>query len=814
MAFVGSLSGSLGTIAVTGSLIPGSATNDLGSSASKWQNVYASNITGSIRKTGAGDDFVKAGPNITANYNTLGQWEITGTSSGGAGAGVFTEASSNAAYTTSSIAIGYAGAATSVASDLFFYVSGSTDGTKNALFGGDVVTSGSVTVRDNTSAISIGYGPSTGVGQITSLNGNLVLDTVGGSRVIVDTDLEVAGNNIYAGGGGTVAKNIFTDITNPAYPISIGGTGSKTATSGTLQVIGNQISGSAGGNIALGAAGAVTVAGNLTVNGGLTGSLQKTTGGQDFIKAGPNVTANYNTLGQWEITGTSASTEQIFSSLSSTTAFTTSSISIGFNAAASTKGSDVFFAVSGSNESSNTALFSGPIVTSGSFTVKDLANGNTVASITGVGVISGSGLQTVGNLAVQGTSALIGNVTVTGDVAVNGGDITTSAGTFNIAASATTVNVGSSAGKVVIPGDLEVQGTTITVDVTNITIEDPLIGLGFTTGSTAGTAGDRGFIGGITGAGNNVAWAWSNANSAFVATKTTSAPGNTTLAVSALQPIRASSFQVGGTTAIVTSSDGNSLMVGSNSTTTLSGSSVVLNASSTGVAIQRDGTLVGSLKINGGLNTLTVVSADSTGASKALMLTGSSVTIGANSTNVDFAFAGTSLGVASPVSTTGFNIGSATGKNLTVSGSGDFSLLHSSTGLQLVQNLGQPTYLTFNKNGSNAQLAAQAGLILSGTSVALSGSTVNFVKDGTSVAYVGASTDASPLTGLFPSADSTYHLGSPALRWAHIYTGDLHLRNERGDYTLIEESDFLSVRFNKTGKRYKFLLERVPELDE
>ena len=448
MAFVGSLSGSLGTIAVTGSLIPGSATNDLGSSASKWQNVYASNITGSIRKTGAGDDFVKAGPNITANYNTLGQWEITGTSSGGAGAGVFTEASSNAAYTTSSIAIGYAGAATSVASDLFFYVSGSTDGTKNALFGGDVVTSGSVTVRDNTSAISIGYGPSTGVGQITSLNGNLVLDTVGGSRVIVDTDLEVAGNNIYAGGGGTVAKNIFTDITNPAYPISIGGTGSKTATSGTLQVIGNQISGSAGGNIALGAAGAVTVAGNLTVNGGLTGSLQKTTGGQDFIKAGPNVTANYNTLGQWEITGTSASTEQIFSSLSSTTAFTTSSISIGFNAAASTKGSDVFFAVSGSNESSNTALFSGPIVTSGSFTVKDLANGNTVASITGVGVISGSGLQTVGNLAVQGTSALIGNVTVTGDVAVNGGDITTSAGTFNIAASATTVNVGSSAGKV------------------------------------------------------------------------------------------------------------------------------------------------------------------------------------------------------------------------------------------------------------------------------------------------------------------------------------------------------------------------------
>ena len=69
-------------------------------------------------------------------------------------------------------------------------------------------------------------------------------------------------------------------------------------------------------------------------------------------------------------------------------------------------------------------------------------------------------------------------------------------------------------------------------------------------------------------------------------------------------------------------------------------------------------------------------------------------------------------------------------------------------------------------------------------------------------------------TNIIPSSDVFYTLGSPERRWQHIYTGDLHLRNERGDYTLIEESDFLSIRFNKNGKRYKFLLERVPELDE
>lgn len=65
-----------------------------------------------------------------------------------------------------------------------------------------------------------------------------------------------------------------------------------------------------------------------------------------------------------------------------------------------------------------------------------------------------------------------------------------------------------------------------------------------------------------------------------------------------------------------------------------------------------------------------------------------------------------------------------------------------------------------------------------------------------------------------PDADRGYNLGSETKRWANIYTGDLHLRNERGDYTLIEEEDFLSIRFNKTGHRYKFVLERVPELDD
>ena len=80
-------------------------------------------------------------------------------------------------------------------------------------------------------------------------------------------------------------------------------------------------------------------------------------------------------------------------------------------------------------------------------------------------------------------------LTLTGDLAVNGGDVTTSATTFNIAlTNATTINVGTTGAtavnigggastttvnnKLVVTGDLVVNGTTTTVDTTNLTIED------------------------------------------------------------------------------------------------------------------------------------------------------------------------------------------------------------------------------------------------------------------------------------------------------------------------------------------------------
>jgi hypothetical protein len=60
-----------------------------------------------------------------------------------------------------------------------------------------------------------------------------------------------------------------------------------------------------------------------------------------------------------------------------------------------------------------------------------------------------------------------------------------------------------------------------------------------------------------------------------------------------------------------------------------------------------------------------------------------------------------------------------------------------------------------------------------------------------------------------PDSDFAYTLGTSEKRWQHVYTGDLHLRNDRGDWTIVEEVDYLCVVNNKTGKKYKMMLEPV-----
>ena len=73
----------------------------------------------------------------------------------------------------------------------------------------------------------------------------------------------------------------------------------------------------------------------------------------------------------------------------------------------------------------------------------------------------------------------------------------------------------------------------------------------------------------------------------------------------------------------------------------------------------------------------------------------------------------------------------------------------------------------------------------------------------------GSSGGVRMIGSLHPQETNMYNLGSPNLRWANMYTGDLHLKNDRGDWTIIEESEYLSIVNNLNGKRYKFVLEEL-----
>jgi hypothetical protein len=64
---------------------------------------------------------------------------------------------------------------------------------------------------------------------------------------------------------------------------------------------------------------------------------------------------------------------------------------------------------------------------------------------------------------------------------------------------------------------------------------------------------------------------------------------------------------------------------------------------------------------------------------------------------------------------------------------------------------------------------------------------------------------------IIPDADFEYTLGTSSKRWQHVYTGDLHLRNDRGDWTILEEKDYLCVINNITGKKYKMMLQPIDD---
>jgi len=157
---------------------------------------------------------------------------------------------------------------------------------------------------------------------------------------------------------------------------------------------------------------------------------------------------------------------------------------------------------------------------------------SSVLSSSGQGQVTGSinGVNqsiTVTDLGTTGNPTFA-SLTLTGDAAVNGGDITTTAGTatifnanattLNIGSAATTIGIGAGSGNttvnnnLVVTGDLTINGTTTTVNTTNILVEDKFVLLA--SGSTAGT--DGGIIVQSNVAGTGFAFGYDTADDRWV----------------------------------------------------------------------------------------------------------------------------------------------------------------------------------------------------------------------------------------------------------------------------------------------------------
>ena len=275
----------------------------------------------------------------------------------------------------------------------------------------------------------------TGVTATPSFPTNATTDLTSTVKFFVNDDAldATSGNKKFTYG------NLLTDLAGSG--ISVEGTDSLSVNSGSMQTFFNSSS-------------YAGISGDILINASSgVASIQA-----NSVALGTDTTGDY-------VTSVSASGALVSSALSGEG----STPSITLNTASTTFTSGVV-------SSLPTGTVSGSALTTG-------GQGSVTLTTNGVAQVVDLALET-------GDSPQFVGLTLTDDLAVNGGDITTSAATFNVATgTATTINVGTTdattinlgkAGtstvtvnnKLVVTGDLVVNGTTTTVDTTNITIED------------------------------------------------------------------------------------------------------------------------------------------------------------------------------------------------------------------------------------------------------------------------------------------------------------------------------------------------------
>lgn len=204
------------------------------------------------------------------------------------------------------------------------------------------------------------------------------------------------------------------------------------------------------------------------------------------------------------------------------------------------------------------------------------------------------------------------------------------------------------------------------------------------------------------------------------------------------------------------------------------------------------------------------------------LVAGSNITITTGSTGAVTISSNSELGTLFGAGTTNY-----ISKFINPTALGDSGMYDSGTGIGIgTTTFSSRLFISGSDNSNQSTLTLKSGNSSSEAPVLdvqdSAGGILFFVSGSGNVGIGTASTSdklavngSMSITGsILPGSDVSYSLGSVTKRWSNIYTGDLHLKNERGDWTIIEEENYLTLRNNKTGKRYMINMTPMPELDE
>jgi hypothetical protein len=881
MALVGNISGSGGisnTIGITGSLIianpglaafpsfPGADTVFFVSGAidgkaagSRTVSVFGGDVvasgsitvgTGSVTITSNEIRFLGGVAKITSSSagltffdsnNTGGKslTELAAGGGGGTGTNFFYDTDGDAqVYTTGSVAFVGGGAdyANNIFSpadkgtDLFFYVSGSTGGTNKALFGGNVVTSGSLQVIGNEISGSAG--------------GNILLGAAG--AVTVAGDLTVNGNIV---ADANEAKSIFSAVTSNTITIGAGG---STVAADTLSVGGGY--GSTGATIS--SDGNIQANGNLTVDGTSTLTGKVTIAG-DLTVNGTTTTVNTDNL---------VVKDQLIYIASSSVAGTVTYGGLAIASGSGTTNQALVFVKDGTGATSlwsagRQDVNSGSVTTNAGLTYMPVRassfemGGTPGSAVTADSAyVSSSDAQNV-LVNHKSSTTFTKSGTAIVQIADFGGDgmITGNSSPSTISSlwvSGTTVNMAHTLAAAVGPvphgikivggglegGSLRISGSPGNT-VLNINSHDGgnnskslVLSGSAVTANAAISNSTNGVL--IQGAGTSLARIYGNATNGNIDFSASNATTLSALATSSTAELTltGSNINLGHGSEVgkaITLQRGGS-KYGSIQYTTSGPTTYAQFGNESGATAVRIGS-TGNLNLSGSL--VEVVA--SAGANFFTSTSGASVylTVSSGSYVTPAGTIGNVAKIESPTGNSillgsqGTSVVSGSSVRFNVAGPSTVAMQsHGTTFLTFASGSGTDNSVTIapvnattanllNTVATTVNFAGAATTLEIGAATGTTSVNNNLTVDGTTT-LGNATTDDITFTGyaassLIPKTTNQFDLGTPDLRWRNMYTGDLHLKNERGDWTVIEEEDFLTLTNNKSGKRYKFVLEEI-----